>query len=57
MKCPKCGGHSVVRKTEDRKDSVNRFRTCKACFTNFVTVERLKGATGKSQSLKEKYEQ
>lgn len=56
MKCPKCGGDSVVRKTQNRKDRAERFRTCKACYTNFVTVEVLKAATGKSQALKEKYE-
>lgn len=56
MKCPKCGGVTIIRKTEDRKDSVNRFRTCKSCFTNFVTEERLKHQTGSSRALKEKIE-
>lgn len=57
MKCPSCGGDSIVRKTENRRDLVNRFRTCKNCYTNFVTVEKLVSQTGNSKSMKTKLEQ
>lgn len=57
MKCPSCGGDSIVRKTENRRDFVNRFRTCKNCYTNFVTVEKLVSQTGNSRSMKTKLEQ
>jgi transcriptional regulator NrdR family protein len=57
MKCPRCGGDSIVRKTENRRDQVNRFRTCKNCYTNFTTTEKLSGQTGSSKSVKSKMEQ
>lgn len=57
MKCPKCGGESIVRKTENRRSYVNRFRTCKNCYTNFTTVEKLTGQHGSSESVKSKMEQ
>ena len=56
MKCPVCGGDSVVRKTEFRGARVNRFRTCKSCYTNFTTTETLTGPTGSSKSVKAKME-
>lgn len=56
MKCPKCSGDTIVRRTQDRKNFTERFRTCKVCYGNFVTVEQLKVLTGKSQALKERLE-
>lgn len=52
MRCPSCNGDSIVRKTEQRGGTVQRFRTCKSCFTNYITAEKLVSQTGTSKAVK-----
>ena len=54
MRCPSCKGDSIVRKTTPKGNTVERFRTCKSCFTNYMTVERITSQAGNSKALKAK---
>lgn len=39
MKCPKCNGRAIVKKTIDKKHFSIRYRTCKRCGYRFKTKE------------------
>lgn len=39
LKCPKCGGYTVVTKTNYMEVDGKRRRKCKVCGFNFSTIE------------------
>lgn len=45
MQCPKCSTNSSVSTTVQLEKEVKRYRKCKACGNNFITIESVLEAT------------